>query len=55
MPTPEQLRRQAIAKEVYVSIVGWIWVAAALATLFFAVRAIFFDGVWWPVIIGILR
>lgn len=50
MPTPEQLRRQTIAKEIYVGIVGWIWVAAGLATLYFLVRAFFFDDVWWPVV-----
>jgi Family of unknown function (DUF6460) len=40
----------AIAKELYVSVVGWIWVAAVLASLYFLVRAIFFDDGWWPVV-----
>ena len=47
MRTPEQARRADIAKEVYVTIIGWVWMVAGAATLYFLVSAIFFGGSWW--------
>ncbi len=50
MPTPAQLSRQGLIKEIYVSAVGWIWVAVSLAAVYFLIKAIFFGGAWWPFI-----
>jgi len=52
VPTPKRIRRPAIAREIYVSVVGWVWVVAGLACSYFAVRAIFFDEAWWPVVVS---
>ena len=47
MNTEAQDRRQAIIKEIYVGIIGWVWIALAIATVYFLVRAIFYGGTWW--------
>jgi len=47
MLTPTQIRRQAIIKELYVSFIGWLWVAATLASVYYLFRAIFLGGPWW--------
>ena len=36
------------------SIVGWIWVAASLAAVYFLVRAVFFGDGWWPVVTSVV-
>lgn len=46
MQTPEQAKRVAIIKEAYVGIIGWAWIAACVATLYFLAQAIFYDGSW---------
>jgi hypothetical protein len=52
MQTPNQPRWQSIAKEIYVGVVGWIWIAAVFAAIVFTVKVVFFDGVWWPVFVS---
>ena len=47
MLTTEQARRQAIIKEAYVGIIGWGWIAASLACMYFLAAAIFFGRSWW--------
>jgi hypothetical protein len=37
----------------YVSLVGWIWIATSLAAVCFLVRAVFFGGGWWPAIASV--
>jgi len=51
--TPKQLGSRAIAKEIDVGLVGWIWILAVLAALYFLIRTIFFDDAWWPVIVSV--
>eukprot|EP01037_Dinobryon_pediforme_P017867 gene17867-18096_t len=34
-------------KELYVSLIGWSWVAAIIAALYFLIKAIFYAGSWW--------
>jgi hypothetical protein len=53
MSPPKQHTRQAISKEIYVSVVGWIWVAASLAAVYFLVRAVFFGDGWWPIVASV--
>jgi hypothetical protein len=47
MQTPEQYRRTQIIKELYVSAIGWAWIAAGIAALYFLTKAIFFGSTWW--------
>jgi hypothetical protein len=47
MPTEEQAKRQQIIKEVYVGIIGWAWMVAALASVYFLLVAIFHGASWW--------
>ncbi len=53
MPTPEQLSRQSALKELYVGIVGWMWVGASLSAVYFLVRAAIFGDGWWPVVASV--
>jgi cytosine/uracil/thiamine/allantoin permease len=46
-PTPEEAKRRAKIKYIYVGLVGWVWMAAAVATFYFLVSAIFLGGSWW--------
>ena len=32
------------------SVIGWIWIAASFAAVYFLVRAIFFGDGWWRVV-----
>ena len=36
-----------IIKELYVNVVGWAWIAACIAMLYFLAMAIFDSGSWW--------
>jgi hypothetical protein len=47
MLAPKHARRQAIIKEVYVSLIGWAWIAFCLAAAYFLLKAVFFHGSWW--------
>jgi len=49
MPTSQQLKRQLLFEELYVGIIGWMWVAASLAAVYFIIRAVFFGDGWWRV------
>jgi hypothetical protein len=49
MPTS----KQSWIKFLYVSLIGWIWIAASLAAVCFLVRAVFFGGGWWSVVASI--
>jgi hypothetical protein len=53
MPTEKQHKGREIAKEIYVGIAGWVWVAACLASLYFLVRTIVFDDAWWPAVASV--
>jgi hypothetical protein len=41
------LRRTEIAEELYVGVIGSVWMAAGVATFYFPAKAIFADGSWW--------
>ena len=43
-------RRRAMIKEIYVGLVGWAWIAMAIATVYYLAKAIFLGGSWWTVI-----
>jgi len=47
MRAEKQSRRAAQLKELYVGLIGWVWVAAVLAAIYFVVKASFFGGSWW--------
>jgi ABC-type Co2+ transport system permease subunit len=47
MLEPKYERRQAAVKEAYVGLVGWAWIAASIAAVYYLFRAIFFGGSWW--------
>lgn len=47
MPTEDQARRQAIIKEAYIGVIGWAWMAAAIASVYFLIVAIFYGASWW--------
>jgi hypothetical protein len=47
MLTTKQARRQAIIKEAYVGIIGWGWIAASLACVYFLAAAILVGSSWW--------
>lgn len=49
LPTPEQPRMHW-TKFLFVSLIGWIWIAASLVAVYFLVRAVFFSDGWWRVI-----
>jgi hypothetical protein len=49
MPTSEQ----SWIKFLYVSVIGWIWIAASFAAVYFLVRAVFFGDQWWRVVASI--
>jgi hypothetical protein len=47
--SPENLppsKAKAIFKELFVGVVGWVWIAALLCTIYYLVRATIFDGSW---------
>ena len=37
----------------YVGVIGWIWIAASLAAVYFLVRAVFFGDGWWRVVASV--
>ena len=45
MPSPEQQRWRAVAKELYVGITGWAWIVASLLTVYFVIKAFFFKPI----------
>ncbi len=53
MPTPDQMSRKSVVKELCVGIVGWIWVAASLTAAYFLIRAVFFGDGWWPIVFSV--
>jgi hypothetical protein len=46
MLTEKQATRQAIIKEFYVGLIGWLWISGFFVTLYLTVSAIFFSGSW---------
>ena len=49
MPTSQQSWVEFLIE----GVIGWVWIAASLAALYFLVRAIFFGGGWWRAIASI--
>lgn len=47
MPDNMAARRRAIAKAIYVLVIGWIWIVASLATVYFVATAAISPGSWW--------
>ena len=47
MQTSRQFRTKAIVKELYVGLIGWLWIVAGVVTVYFAVIALIFGGSWW--------
>ena len=47
MVTDLHARRQAIIKELYVSLFGWLWMAGCAAVIYYLFGAVFFDKSWW--------
>ena len=37
----------------YVGVIGWIWIAASLAAVYFLVRAVFFGDGWWQAVASV--
>jgi len=50
MGTQTQARRKAIIKELYVSAIGWLWIAGCVAVLYYLYGAVFSDTSWWNVL-----
>jgi hypothetical protein len=44
------MKARAIIKELYVGVIGWAWIAACVAAVYFLVRAVFYGGSWWEVL-----
>jgi hypothetical protein len=49
MPTSEQ----SWIEFLYVSLIGWIWIAASLVAVYFLVSAVFFGGGWWRAVASV--
>jgi ABC-type Co2+ transport system permease subunit len=49
MPTSQR----SWIEELYVGVIGWIWIAASLVTVYFLVRAVFFGDGWWRVVASV--
>jgi hypothetical protein len=49
MPTSQQ----SWIKFLYVSVIGWIWIAASLVAVYFLVRVVFFGDGWWRFIASV--
>ena len=48
--TQMQAWRQAMLKELYVGVIGWLWVAGCLAVIYYLVGAVFWGRSWWYLI-----
>jgi hypothetical protein len=40
------IKSNAVLKELFVGLVGWLWVAVAIWSLYYLTRVLFFDGSW---------
>src|SRR5262249_21379901 len=49
MPTSQQSWVEFLIE----GVIGWIWIAASLVAVYFLVRAVFFGGGWWRVVVSV--
>jgi hypothetical protein len=49
MPTSQQSWVEFLIE----GLIGWIWIAASLAAVYFLVSALLFGGAWWHVVASV--
>jgi hypothetical protein len=49
MPTSQQSWVEFVIE----GVIGWIWIAASLAAVYFLVSAVFFGGGWWRAVASV--
>ena len=49
MPTSQQSWVEFLIQ----GVIGWLWIAASLAAVYFLVSAVFLGGAWWRVAVSV--